>query len=218
MEVHPETAAELGVSSGDVVRVTSPNGEVEVPVWTYPGIRRNTAALAMGGGHTSFGRYADGKGVNPMALLPAALEQTSGALVHLATRVTLEPTGERQGLASIEGSSDQRHRPIAPAVALEALLGGEIHEEEHAELYELQAVGGFVPAGADGGTPEAYPLEGARYGEYDPEATPRWAMAIDLDKCTGCSRLHHGVPVGEQRGHRRRGPDPHGARLGVDPP
>ena len=187
VELHPETADELGVSSGDVVRVTSPNGEVEVPVWTYPGIRRNTAALPMGGGHTSYGRYADGKGVNPMTLLPPTLEQTSGALIHLATRVTIEPTGERRGLASIEGSSDQRHRPIAPAVALEALLGGELHEEEHTELYELQAVGGFVPVGAEEGIPEAFPLEGARYGEYDPQTTPRWAMAIDLDKCTGCS-------------------------------
>ncbi len=187
VELHPETAAELGVSTGDVVRVTSPNGELEVPAWTYPGIRRNTAALAMGGGHTSFGRYADGQGVNPMTLLPPALELTSGALVHLATRVTVEPTGERRGLASIEGSSDQRHRPIAPAVELGPLLAGEIHEEEHAELYELQAVGGFVPVGAEEGIPEAFPLEGARYGEYEPEATPRWAMAIDLDKCTGCS-------------------------------
>ena len=187
IEIHPETATELGVSSGDVVRVTSPNGEVEVPVWAYPGIRRDAAALAMGGGHTSFGRYADGRGANPMTLLPPALEQTSGGLVHLATRVTIEPTGEHRGLATIEGASDQRHRPIAPAVELEALLGGEIHEEEHAELYELQAVGGFVPVEAEEGIPEAYPLEGARYGEYDPEAAPRWAMAIDLDKCTGCS-------------------------------
>ena len=93
VEIHPETAAELGVSAGDIVRVTSPHGELEVPVWTYPGIIRDTAALAMGGGHTSFGRYADGRGVNPMVLLPAEIEQTSGSLVHLSTRVLIEPTG-----------------------------------------------------------------------------------------------------------------------------
>ena len=186
VEVHPETAAELEVSTGDLVRVTSPNGQVEVPVWTYPGILRNVAALAMGGGHTSYGRYADGNGVNAMALLPAELEQTSGALVHLVTRVTLEPTGERRRLASIEGSSDQRHRPIAPAVALEALQRGDLAEEEQEELHELQAVGGFVPV-ETGGDPEDFPLEGARYGEYELETHARWAMAVDLDKCTGCS-------------------------------
>ncbi len=186
IEVHPETAADLGLSSGDIVRVTSPHGELEVPVWTFPGILRTTVALPMGGGHTRFGRYADNRGVNPMNLLPAEAEQTSGSLVHLATRVTLEPTGERRGIATIEGSADQRHRPIAPAVELTALRTGEFHAEEHGEIHELQAVGGFVPVPTEA-APEDFPLEGARYGEYDPDAYPRWAMAIDLDKCTGCS-------------------------------
>jgi molybdopterin-containing oxidoreductase family iron-sulfur binding subunit len=186
VEIHPETASELGVSTGDIVRVTSPTGQVEVPVWTYPGIVRNAVALAMGAGHTTFGRFADGRGVNPMVLLPTAIEQPSGSLVHLATRVQLEPTGERRRMASIEGSSDQHHRPIAPAVELGALAAGEIHEEEHEGIHELQAVGGFVPTPTDA-EPQAYPLEGARYGEYNPETTARWAMAVDLDKCTGCS-------------------------------
>src|SRR5690606_14750386 len=92
VELHPETAAELGVRTGDVVRVTSEHGAVEAPVWTYPGIRRGAAAIAMGGGHTGFGRFADDRGVNPMTLLPPAVEQPSGALVHLATRVRVEPT------------------------------------------------------------------------------------------------------------------------------
>ena len=186
VEVHPETAAELGISTGDIVRVTSPHGQLEVPVWTYPGILRNTVALAMGGGHTSFGRFADGRGVNPMVLLPAEIEQTSGSLVHLATRVVIEPTGERRRLASIEGSSDQNDRPIAPAVELSSLQAGELEEEERAEIHELQAVGGFVPVPTQG-MPEDFPLEGARHGEYEPDGYARWAMAIDLDKCTGCS-------------------------------
>jgi anaerobic selenocysteine-containing dehydrogenase/Fe-S-cluster-containing dehydrogenase component len=187
VEIHPTTAAELGVETGDIVTVTSPQGAVDVPAWLYPGIRPNTAAIAMGGGHTQFGRYADGRGVNPMALLPAEVEQPSGSLVHLATRVTIAPTGERRRLATIEGGSDQRHRPIAPAVELEALRAGElgVEEEEH-QLYELQAVGGFVPVPTEG-TAAEFPLEGARHGLYDPSAYPRWAMAIDLDKCTGCS-------------------------------
>ncbi len=187
IEIHPETATERGLRKGEIVRVTSPHGELEVPVWTYPGIRRDTVALAMGGGHTRFGRYADDQGVNPMTLLPATIEQPSGSLVHLATRVEIDPTGRGRQLSTIEGSDQQFNRPIAPAVALEALRAGEeFQDPEPDRLHELQAVGGFVPVPTDG-EPGAFPLEGARHGEYDPEAHARWAMAIDLDKCTGCS-------------------------------
>ena len=200
VELHPATAERHGLREGDIVRVSSPHGQVELPVWPYAGVREDVAAIAMGGGHTGYGRYADGNGVNPMALLPAESEQPSGGMVHLATRVTVEPTGEWRKLASIHGSGHtQEDRNIAPAIAL-ADVGHA--EEEHAEhdLYELQEVGGFVPVPADG-EPGDFPLPGARHGEYDPETTPRWAMAIDLDKCTGCSacvtacQAENNVPV-----------------------
>ena len=190
VELNPKAAEARGLRKGDIVTVTSPHGSVELPVWIYPGIREDVVAIAMGGGHTDFGRWGTGRGVNPLVLLPSVSEQPSGAFVTLATTVTLAPTGQRQRLVTNEGSSDQKGRPIAPAVALAALghaddghgAGG------HGPLKELQGVGGFAPVDAQGGRPEAFPLEGARHGEYaDPESRARWAMAIDLDKCTGCS-------------------------------
>ncbi|MEX2526996.1 MAG: molybdopterin-dependent oxidoreductase [Gemmatimonadota bacterium] len=185
VEVHPETGAELGLREGDMVQVRSAHGEVEVPVWLYPGIRRDTVALSMGSGHEDYGRYADGQGVNAMTLLPTEVERPSGALVHMATRVTLEPTGSRLRLATIEGSSDQSNRNVSQAVqAGVAAVAG--YDGGHGTLQELQGAGGFAPVPTDG-SPTAFPLPGARHGEYDPEAHPRWAMAIDLDKCTGCS-------------------------------
>ena len=48
-------------------------------VWVYPGIREDAVAIAMGGGHTDYGRFANGNGVNPMALLPVAVD---GAIGH----------------------------------------------------------------------------------------------------------------------------------------
>jgi molybdopterin-containing oxidoreductase family iron-sulfur binding subunit len=208
LEMNPHTAEARGLREGDVVTVTSPHGSVDVPLWLYPGIREDAVALAMGGGHTDFGRWADGNGVNAMDLLPAVAEQPSGAFVTVATTVSVTPTGERQRLVTTEGSSDQRDRPIAPAVAL-ADLGHAEEEGEggHGPLQELQGVGGFVPVDAHGGTPEAFPLEGAQHGNYaDAENLARWAMAIDLDKCTGCSacvtacQSENNVPwVGEEQ-------------------
>ena len=206
VELHPATAERLGLREGDVVRVSSPHGQLELPVWPYAGVREDIAAIAMGAGHTSYGRFADGNGVNPMALLPAETEQPSGALVQLATRVTVEPTGEWRKLASIHGSGHtQEDRNIAPAIALADIGHAEEEHGQH-ELAELQEVGGFVPV-STGGEPADFPLPGARHGEYgDPENTPRWAMAIDLDKCTGCSacvtacQAENNVPtVGEKQ-------------------
>jgi anaerobic selenocysteine-containing dehydrogenase/Fe-S-cluster-containing dehydrogenase component len=187
VELHPETAEEMALRRGDMVRVTSPHGEVELPVYTYRGIRKDTVAISMGGGHENYGRYADGKGVNPMVLLPATVEEPSGSLVNVSVRVQVEPTGEWRRLATIEGSDQQFDRPIAPAVQIDDLRAGELEHEEGYPLQELQALGGIVPVPTDG-EPQDFPLPGARYGEYaDPAGTARWAMAIDLDKCTGCS-------------------------------
>lgn len=187
VEMHPDTARERRLRNGDVVRLRTAQGEVEVPVWTYAGIRPDTVALALGGGHENYGRFADGNGVNAMRLLPTEVETLSGALVTQATRVAVEATGARMRHATIEGSTDDRDRPIVPAVAVADLgHGGDYPEEEGHGLYELQAAGGFVPVPTEG-RPEDFPLEGARYGDYDPAANPRWAMAVDLDKCTGCS-------------------------------
>ncbi len=191
VEMNPETVSELGLRRGDIVRVTSEHGEVEVPVWPYGGIRRDTIAISMGAGHESYGRYAEGKGVNPMRLLSVVTEEPSGALAHLGVRVRVEPTGRWRRLATIEGSDQQFDRPIAPAVQLSALAAGELaHADDHGHgpLRELQGMGGFVPVPVPGGgSPTDFPLEGARYGDYGDPETPRWAMAIDLDKCTGCS-------------------------------
>jgi len=210
VELHPDAGARLGVRTGDIVRVASPHGEVSLPVWLYPGIREDVISIPMGGGHQGTGRYADGNGVNPMHLLPAVAEQPSGALVHLATRVSVTPTGVRMRLATIAGSDEQYGRPIAMSVSFDTLTGAAVVDDHggvhHEPLQELQLGGGFIPVPTDG-LPEDFPLPGAQYGEYaNPEGTPRWAMAIDLDKCTGCSacvvacQAENNVPwVGEEQ-------------------
>ncbi len=189
VEMHPSVAEEMGLRNGHVVRVTSADGDVEAPVFTYPGIRPDVIALATGGGHTAYGQFADGYGVNAVSLLSGATEGPSGALIYAGQRVSVTPTGDWQRPATTEGSSDTHDRPIAPAVALSGLGQAEEHEEEgHGPLKELQLWGGFGPVETEGDD-RAFPLPGiSEYAPYDGgDATPRWAMAIDLDKCTGCS-------------------------------
>ncbi|MGI9625781.1 MAG: molybdopterin-dependent oxidoreductase [Longimicrobiales bacterium] len=187
IEMHPNAAEAMGLETGSVLRITSEQGEIEAPVWLYPGIREDTVAIAMGGGHTAYGQFADGNGVNPMALLPAVSDPASGALALASTRVSLTPTGEWRRVATTEGSNSQDNRNVAPAIALSALGHAEVEDEgaHHEPLRELQEMGGFKPVETEGQSAD-YPLPGTEYGEYaEPQA--RWAMSIDLDKCTGCS-------------------------------
>jgi anaerobic selenocysteine-containing dehydrogenase len=102
VEMHPATAQKLGVQDGDVVKVTSPNGEIEALVCTYPAIRPDTVAVPLGQGHTDYGRYAQGNGSNPMQLVGAQADATGAGLVWSTLRVKIAPTGRRTDLALFE--------------------------------------------------------------------------------------------------------------------
>jgi molybdopterin-containing oxidoreductase family iron-sulfur binding subunit len=187
IEIHPATAADLGIAEGDHVEVTTAAGSITAPAFLYPGLRRDTVAVPIGQGHTAFGRYAEGRGANAYALLgaePAAF----GGVAHYAS-VTIRPTGTHERLAKTSGRSRQLDRGIAEAVTLAALTGGE-QEAHHA------AHAAPVPAHIEellDHVAEAQHAE-TRRGNYVLPYTgtpdnrhPRWAMAIDLSKCTGCS-------------------------------
>ena len=57
----------------------------------------------MGQGHTAYGRYAEGRGVNPLELVAPQTERETGALAWAATRCRLELTGRRMRIARFEG-------------------------------------------------------------------------------------------------------------------
>jgi anaerobic selenocysteine-containing dehydrogenase len=102
VELNPQTAAGLGVLDDDIVRVISPYGELEAPVVVYPGLRPDVVAIPIGQGHTDYGRFAEGRGANPVVLLAPATDPETGSLAWGATRVRLEPTGRRRQLARLE--------------------------------------------------------------------------------------------------------------------
>ncbi len=102
VEIHPDTADQLGVKDGDIVQVKSPRGELEAPVCVYPAIRPDTVAIPFGQGHTDYGRYARERGRNPMQLVGADTDATGANLAWAALRVNLEATGKKLALALFE--------------------------------------------------------------------------------------------------------------------
>ncbi len=102
VEINPETAHELGVDNDDVVLITSEAGSLEVPVYKYPAIRPDTIAIPYGRGHTAYGRYAVGRGVNPADLLDSTFND-AGDLAFGSMKVTIQKTGKKKQLARLEG-------------------------------------------------------------------------------------------------------------------
>ena len=116
VELNPRTAQKLGLQEGDVVAVVSPHGEIEAPVYVFPAAREDTVAMPMGQGHRHYGRWGEGRGVNPAAILAPLVDDQTGALAWAATRVRLRPTGKRMRLPKLEGTVLAIQRPGADVV------------------------------------------------------------------------------------------------------
>jgi formylmethanofuran dehydrogenase subunit D len=102
VEINPKTAEEMGIDDDDVVKITSQTGSVEASVYKYPGIRPDTIAMPFGQGHTAYGSYAQGRGVNPADVLSANFND-AGDLAFAGMKVKVEKTGKKRELSRMEG-------------------------------------------------------------------------------------------------------------------
>ena len=155
-----------------------------------------------------YGRYARNIGVRAHDLL-AVGGNAAGGFSLASTKATLTKTGDHETLVSTEGSARQHGRGIAQAISIGSLLGGAAggaagaatdgeHKTEHkipgAASHEfLPGLRSPVAADAQGqlGAPSAKD-QGKNKGMYAEDhwsgmANRRWAMTIDLARCTGCS-------------------------------
>jgi anaerobic selenocysteine-containing dehydrogenase len=89
-ELNPETAHELSIHDGDLVRVASTQGSVELRARLWPGTPPEVVSIPVGQGHTAGGRWAENRGVNPKALVAPLTDPLSGELATQSTRVRVE--------------------------------------------------------------------------------------------------------------------------------
>ncbi len=159
VEMTPDTAAALGAEEGQLVTVASDHGQVDASVIVNPHLAEGVVAIAIGQGHTDFGRYATGRGVSPMALLDPAPEAPSGGVRWVGAGVDVTPRELSRPIPRLQRNFDQEGRGLAQSVSLAALAAGDVHPEEH--HFSL-------------------------YPEHE-HPVHSWGMAIDLDACNGCN-------------------------------
>ena len=178
VEVHPDTAQKWALASGDVLLIKSGFGAVSAPVWITPSVRPGVLALPTGQGHRAYGRYAQDRSFNAFDLLPSE-PNPYGGRTHAVT-VTVSKTADHRPLATTEGTGRHLGENIATTVTLAAALelkpGEHVVEEEGVPEYSQSAMKGWTEA----------QHQKASLGNYAGDH-PRWGMAIDLTKCTGCS-------------------------------
>jgi len=194
VEVHPQTFKKLGLKEGQHLTVQTAAGKITAPVYRYMGVRPDTVAVALGQGHTAYGRFARNIGVNAYDLVPSGWD-TAGGLALAASKGTVTVVDEVSQLVTTEGSARQHGRGIGQAITLADLVGGGGDEEHHHNIPGLPSqdfkTGLKSPVAADAQGDFANP-KAKDQGMYDPEHVQkmekrRWAMTIDLARCTGCS-------------------------------
>jgi len=123
VEMHPDTAAKMGISNLQLVRVTSAQGSVELRVVLLKGVHKDAVAIPLGQGHESLGRYAKGLGVNPLKILDKTADSKTGELAMYSTRVTVTAIGEPDALSIVRmgtGAGDsQAGRKLVVTVPVE---------------------------------------------------------------------------------------------------
>ena len=162
IEIHPDVAEPLGVTTGDIVEVRTSAGFARAPAYLNSAMRPDTIAVPLGQGHTAYGRNAIGRGINALDMLDGTLDGRSGALAYVGASATLTATGERGKLVILQGSHSDHDRQIMETMGYEEATAA--IEGHHVDLTEL------VKAAYDS----------------DPNSPYRWGMTIDLNSCTGC--------------------------------
>ena len=105
VEINMQVAHELGIRTGDIVRITAPHGFIEVPAIPYPGLHPGAVAMPIGQGHTLYGRNAEARGQNPLAILSPTADAVTGAFAYGATQVQIKKIADAKSGYENDGTT-----------------------------------------------------------------------------------------------------------------
>jgi anaerobic selenocysteine-containing dehydrogenase len=93
-EIDPQVAAKINIKNGDRVKVESENGSLETIAYVHPAALPGVVSMGIGQGHKNYGRFASGRGANPLSILAPVVEGSTGSLAFGATRVRITRLNE----------------------------------------------------------------------------------------------------------------------------
>lgn len=163
VSMSPQSAEELGISQGAIVRFKGPKVDFEAPVCIQPGMHPKALMMAVGYGRTRAGRVG-----NKVGISTRAFQVQNGSDLEWSGQVidSISKTGKNYRLASTQIHHAMDGRPI-------------VKDASFTEFLQDPKAGNHVEPHIAHGVPTMWPQH--EYKGY------RWAMAIDTTVCTGCS-------------------------------
>ncbi len=181
----PKLAEELGLQDEDVVEIDAGGKVVALPTFKQPGQPYGTVAVAVGYGHfwgQVNGKVAEGVGENVYPLVQQGKQHQ-----YYITGASVKKTGRTYPLAKTQTHHHMEGRDLI----LEAPMSQYIEDPKSVEHHSHHVI--------------------SLYKDYNYNRFHHWAMAIDLNACTGCGscviscQAENNVPVvGKQEVRRRR--------------
>ncbi len=155
------TAARLNVETGDVVRIEAGDRHVTGPAYIQPGHADEAVTVALGYGRTVAGKLAKGVGFNAAALRDSASPWFARGVNLARTSRTI-----RFGITQDHWDMEGRDPVIVATLAEFHKEGSHVNEKLEQQRRPLETI----------------------HEPVDYSQQPyKWAMAIDLSKCSGCN-------------------------------
>lgn len=88
-EINPADAAAHRIQNLDWIWIESPVGKISVQAVISAGTGPGVVNVPYGFGHTDMGRWAQGRGVNPLEILVPARDSLMGLVCRFGTKVKI---------------------------------------------------------------------------------------------------------------------------------
>lgn len=151
------TAEKEKLKKNDVIEIVLGDKKVNLPILIQPGLHDDVIAVAVGYGRTRAGKIGNNVGVN---MYPWANDTEKG-IVFSGEKVTLKKTAHSYMLANVSGHNSMEGRKIVVEATLEEYLKDKSANNHNHPVWSIWG--------------------GHGYNGH------KWAMAVDLNSCTGCN-------------------------------
>lgn len=172
-----KTARKEGYKEGDILKISTSAGSIEVPVHIQPGVTNDVYAVALGWGRPDGGQVAAGaKGVGVGVDASTLASSISGEIQYVGLDINVSKTDKKTKLACVQGhqylenegirATGEGSRKIVQDTTLKQFKDPKDHS------YEIHYHA---------------PTDVSLWRQKYPTADRKWAMVVDTNVCNGCN-------------------------------